>query len=81
MSPVCSCEYTNINDIISEEAWYYLRVKPYPFSNIELTKSYFEDREIRVFERSSGPAISSSGSSSTCHFGKITGDNLFLCNG
>jgi hypothetical protein len=61
----------NINDIIDKYSWKYLRVEPYPFSKIELDKSYFKNKNICLFEKCDGPPLSKSGDSSTCHFGKI----------
>ncbi len=69
---------SNINDIIDDDMWYYLRVEPYPFSKIELNKKFFEDREIIVYETHSGPPLARSGYYSTCHFGKLKGKEVYF---
>lgn len=77
-SDTMSITVVNINDIIDEDAWEYLRVEPYPFSNIELNKNYFEDKEVIVLDKHTGPALARSGDSSTCHFCKIENESVYF---
>jgi hypothetical protein len=67
-----------MKDIIGEYAWEYLEVQPYPFTNIKLTKSDFENKVVHIFGKYIEPACSGSGTESECYFGKVKNENIFF---
>lgn len=81
MSDTMSDDYieeTNINTIIPDHNWCYLTVKPYPLTNIELNKGFFEDKNVIIFNKYIGPPCSGSGDQSECYFGKIMNENIYF---